>query len=331
MREDCAVWQTTIRHSILILLTILFLFPTGVEAQPHACQSHANFITGTTLGGCREIDNLVWSYFSNSGGSLCLVDWDGTGSGSPLCNPQDVSSYCGGLSEGGYSWRVPTATEMTSVCSAGAPTAFDSNFPSRTYISSTLTMGSKSVRLVTIVGACGTSDTLLNSTVAGVCVRDCCTTAVDYSFFRAVIDRDQGTQLDWITTFEEDILGFSVERAPSEVGPWTAISGTIPALGFGFGSAYEFLDSATRDQQMYYRLEEINIGANEYYGPIISRFPEQIRAEEEALNRLRDVTSAGSSGCGVIGQTSSQWAGLGIGCIVVIGLFCTRRRYKASV
>ncbi len=82
------------------------------------------------------------------------------------------------------------------------------------------------------------------------------TSAVWLSAFRAEADPGRGIQLYWHTRLETDNLGFFVQRAESEKGPFQTISTLLPASA---GGEYRYLDmSAEAGMRYFYRLQDLS-------------------------------------------------------------------------
>ena len=69
-----------------------------------------------------------------------------------------------------------------------------------------------------------------------------------------------GVRVTWTTLEENALLGFSVERSPTEAGPYRQLEGSfLPALGnTGRANTYSYLDSSAAPGVLYYyRLRQI--------------------------------------------------------------------------
>jgi hypothetical protein len=82
-------------------------------------------------------------------------------------------------------------------------------------------------------------------------------------------------RVTWETASEVDLVGFYVQRAPTENGTYTRISPIIPATGGMMGALYEHVDAdVSPGDTLYYRLETLEVtGYSELFGPISATLP----------------------------------------------------------
>ncbi len=80
--------------------------------------------------------------------------------------------------------------------------------------------------------------------------------AVWLAGWQAEAEPGQGIRLVWQTLLETDPLGFLIQRAPLEAGPWSTISALIPPATAG---RYAFLDSTVpAGERCFYRLQALS-------------------------------------------------------------------------
>jgi len=93
--------------------------------------------------------------------------------------------------------------------------------------------------------------------------------AVDLVSFEAIPEVTQ-IRITWETASEIDMLGFYVQRALAEAGPYDRISALIPAVGDFGGARYEHVDTDVQTGvTYYYRLEAVEItGHSVFYDPV---------------------------------------------------------------
>jgi len=91
--------------------------------------------------------------------------------------------------------------------------------------------------------------------------------AVWLASFRAEAEPGHGIRLVWQTLLETDPLGFMIQRAPLETGPWSAISTLIPPAADG---RYAFLDtSAPAGERCFYRLQALSRDGGTQTPPVV--------------------------------------------------------------
>ncbi|MFZ0546507.1 MAG: hypothetical protein WAM60_13765 [Candidatus Promineifilaceae bacterium] len=82
---------------------------------------------------------------------------------------------------------------------------------------------------------------------------------------------DSAIKLEWETAVEFDTVGFTIDRADSETGPYIEQIGFIPAVGGPLGAYYEEIDdvNVNNGHTYWYILNEIKDDASIHpYGPI---------------------------------------------------------------
>ena len=84
-------------------------------------------------------------------------------------------------------------------------------------------------------------------------------------YFEAEV-QGRNVLLTWATLNEVDLLGFNLERAQSQNGPWTKLNATIIAAqnpGSTQGNVYQWTDPNLSDGHYWYRLDWIEIAGSE--------------------------------------------------------------------